>query len=106
MKNAAKKPNTRRGVTICGAYGHGNTGDEAILEAIITQMRSIDPGIPITVLSRKPEETAALYGVEALHSFRIPDILRVMRRTKLFINGGGSLIQDVTSSRSLCLRVS
>ena len=96
-----KEQKKRQGVLICGAYGHGNAGDEAILEAIVGEMRSIDPDMPITVLSRTPEETAKRNGVEALHTFDFCGFLRVMRRSKLFINGGGSLIQDVTSCRSL-----
>lgn len=86
---------------ICGAYGMGNAGDEAILEAIISQMRSIDPDMPITVLSRTPEETAARHGVESLHTFDLRGFLREMKKKSLYINGGGSLIQDVTSSRSI-----
>ena len=101
MAGKSEKPNTRRGVLICGAYGHGNAGDEAILEAIVLEMRGIDPEMPITVLSRTPEETAARNGVQALHTFAFARFLKAMRRSKLFLNGGGSLIQDVTSSRSL-----
>ena len=101
MSGKSEKPNTRRGVLICGAYGHGNAGDEAILEAIVLEMRAIDPEMPVTVLSRTPEETAQRNGVRALHTFAFLRFLRVMRHTKLFLNGGGSLIQDVTSSRSL-----
>ena len=96
-----KKPNTKSGVLICGAYGHGNAGDEAILEAIVGELRAIDPDMPITVLSRTPEATAARNGVQALHTFDFPGFLRVMRGAKLYLNGGGSLIQDVTSRRSL-----
>ena len=33
--------------------------------------------------------------------FDLPGILRVMKRARLYINGGGSLIQDATSRRSL-----
>ena len=101
MRDAEKQKNTRRGVLICGAYGYGNAGDDAILEAIVRQMREIDPDMPITVLSRRPEETRFRYGVRVLHTFNVPGFLRVMRTTKLYINGGGSLIQDVTSRRSL-----
>ncbi len=101
MAGKSGKPNTRRGVLICGAYGHGNAGDEAILEAIVHEMRAIDPEMPITVLSRTPEATASRNGVQALHSFAFARFLRVMRHAKLYLNGGGSLIQDVTSSRSL-----
>ncbi len=91
----------RREVLICGAYGKGNSGDEAILRAIIASMRSIDPHIPLTVMTRKPEETRLLYGVRAIYTFDVPLFLRAAGKTKLFINGGGSLIQDSTSSRSL-----
>ena len=91
----------RREVLICGAYGKGNSGDEAILRAIIASMRSIDPLIPLTVMTRKPQETRLLYGVRAIYTFHVPRFLHTARKTRLFINGGGSLIQDSTSSRSI-----
>ena len=101
MDNRGGKVNNRAGVLICGAYGMGNAGDEAILDAIIAQMRAIDPSMPITVLSRSPEDTAKKHGVESIYTFDIRAFLKKMRSVKLYINGGGSLIQDVTSSRSI-----
>lgn len=101
MTKQERKVNKRAGVLICGAYGMSNAGDEAILQAILAEMRSIDPDMPITVLSRTPGATAEKHGVEALHMFDIFEIWKVMRRRKVYINGGGSLIQDVTSSRSI-----
>ncbi|MGN1001955.1 MAG: polysaccharide pyruvyl transferase CsaB [Oscillospiraceae bacterium] len=98
---AAEKAGERRGVLICGAYGMSNAGDEAILEAILKEMRSIDPEMPATVLTRTPRATALKHGVDAVHTFRFPKFLPLFRRCRLYINGGGSLIQDVTSSRSL-----
>lgn len=91
----------RRGVLICGAYGMHNLGDDAVLSALVAEVRSIDPDLPITVLSRRPAETARDYGVRALHMFNVPGFLRTLGRSRLYINGGGSLIQDVTSTRSL-----
>ena len=91
----------RDGVLICGAYGLGNAGDEAILEAIVGEMRAIDADMPITVISRRPDETAERLKVESVHTFDLLGFLRAMRRSALYINGGGSLIQDVTSRRSL-----
>ena len=49
----------RDGVVICGAYGKGNGGDNAILDAIVAQLRHIDPDLPICALSRTPKETRA-----------------------------------------------
>ena len=95
------KFNKRRGVVICGAYGLGNVGDEAILKAILREVREFAPGEPITVLSRDSAQTAARHGIQAIHMFNLPGMLRAMSRAKLYLNGGGSLMQDVTSSRSL-----
>ena len=91
----------RDGVVICGAYGRGNAGDDAILEAILQEMRAIDPDMPMTVLSKDPKSTRLTYRVRAVHRSNLPAWLMAMHQAKLYINGGGSLIQDVTSRRSL-----
>lgn len=91
----------RDGVVICGAYGRGNAGDDAILEAILQEMRAIDPDMPVLVLSKSPAETRLAYRVQAVQRINYFAWGRAMRRSKLYINGGGSLIQDVTSRRSL-----
>lgn len=91
----------RKGALICGAYGLGNSGDDAILQAILQQVRTLVPNEDITVLSRNPRETSAAHGVRALHMFNVPGFLRAARHAVLYINGGGNLIQDVTSRRSL-----
>ena len=96
------RPSARRdGVVICGAYGRGNAGDDAILEAILEEMRSIDPDMPITVISKDPKNTRLNYRVRSVSRVDFPGWLGAMRKARLYINGGGSLIQDVTSRRSL-----
>ncbi len=95
------RPYTRDGVVICGAYGKGNAGDDAILEAIVREMRSIDPDMPVRVLSRSPGETRLKYRVSSTFTFNLPGVVRAFSKARLYINGGGSLIQDITSSRSL-----
>ena len=91
----------RAGVLICGAYGKGNAGDDAILKAILRQMKSIDCDMPVYVLSHNPRQTRLNYHVGSVHVFNPFAFLPVMRRTKLYISGGGSLIQNQTSNRSL-----
>ena len=91
----------RDGAVICGAYGRGNAGDDAILEAILREMREIDPDMPLTVLSKSPKDTRLTYRVRAIHRSNFIAWRRAMGRSRLYINGGGSLIQDVTSRRSL-----
>lgn len=96
-----KARGARNGVVICGAYGMGNAGDDAILEAIIGEVSEISPTLPITALSRNPKETRLKYGVNSVHMFDVLAFRSVMRGTSLYISGGGSLIQNVTSRRSL-----
>ena len=91
----------RRGVTICGAYGKGNAGDDAILDAVIREMRGIDADMPIRVLSRDPMKTKLEHRVDSVFTFNLPAVLRCFSRSEMYINGGGSLMQDVTSVRSL-----
>ncbi len=100
-REIVKQSGGRNGVVICGAYGMGNAGDDAILEAIVGEMRQIDPFMPITALSRKPMETRLKYSIDCVHMFDIPAFHRAMKGTKLYLSGGGSLIQNVTSRRSL-----
>lgn len=91
----------RDGVVICGAYGKGNAGDDAILVSMIRQLREQDPDLPITVMTRKPRQTAVLTGVSTVHIFNTIGAGRRMKKSRLYISGGGSLIQNATSTRSL-----
>ncbi|MGM9613418.1 MAG: polysaccharide pyruvyl transferase CsaB [Butyricicoccus sp.] len=101
IRRFARPKNRRDGIVICGAYGKGNAGDDAILKAIVQEMREIDPDRRITVMSRRPKETRLIYRTGAIYTFRIDQVLRRFRHASLYINGGGSLMQDVTSTRSL-----
>jgi polysaccharide pyruvyl transferase CsaB len=78
-----------------------NIGDDAILRAVIKDLRALRKDIKILVLSRKPEDTAAIYKVDSINRLNIIKVLNAMRKCTLFISGGGTLIQDVTSTRSL-----
>ena len=99
MSIFSKRP--RRGVVICGAYGLENAGDDAVLTAILQDLRRLDKTLPITVMARKPASTAQRFGIAAVHPLNLFHWLSTMRRSTLFISGGGSLLQDVTSRRSL-----
>lgn len=101
LRRHSRPARDRDGVVICGAYGRGNAGDNAILETILEEMRSIDPDMPVTVISKNPKATRLAHRVRAVGRVDLPGWLGAMRRAKLYINGGGSLIQDVTSRRSL-----
>jgi polysaccharide pyruvyl transferase CsaB len=79
---------------LCGYYGMGNGGDEALLAALLQMLPSaVEP----VVLSGDPAETARRYGVEAVPRKALVAVLRALRSADAFIWGGGSLMQDATS---------
>lgn len=91
----------RYGAVICGAYGRGNMGDDAILQTVIRQLRMQDPDLPICVMTRKPVETALETGVSTVQIFHAMRASKWMKRSTLYISGGGTLLQNATSTRSL-----
>jgi len=88
-------------ILISGYYGFNNIGDESILRAVVDNLRGKLSDIDITVLSQNPESTAQRYGVHAVNRKSVKDILGAVQKCDLLISGGGSLLQDVTSKRSI-----
>lgn len=91
----------KNALTICSAYGKGNAGDEAVLSAILRRTASIDPNIPCYVMTRRVKDTQLCHKARGIYIFNILKLESILRKSKVFISGGGTLIQDVTSSRSL-----
>jgi len=82
---------------LSGYYGKGNGGDEALLATLLQMLPS---HVTPVVLSGNPEETRDRYGVESYDRMAISPVIQAMRSSDAFIWGGGSLIQDVTSTIS------
>ena len=81
---------------LSGYYGFGNLGDEAILAGMLT---SLEERYEITVLSNDPSSTSCLHKVKAVH--RYFGALKALLECDVLISGGGGLLQDTTSRRSL-----
>jgi len=86
---------------VSGYYGFHNAGDEAILDALLQSTRALPVPPQITVLSKTPEETAKKHGCNTVPRFNVFRVFRAMRRADLLISGGGSLLQDKSSTRSI-----
>ncbi len=86
---------------ISGYYGYQNAGDESLLYAMIENLRLKKDDIRLLVLSKDPIATERAYGVRAMNRYRLFQIKKELKNSKLLIFGGGSLLQDVTSDKSL-----
>ena len=88
-------------ILISGYYGFDNIGDESILRTLVSSLLEHIPDCSLTVLSHNPTSTREKYGVEAVDRMSPMAILRAVKKCDMLISGGGSLLQDVTSSKSL-----
>lgn len=87
-------------ILLSGYYGYGNIGDEAVLGGILAGLREELPEFTPVVLSGDPESTSRMHDVTAISRTRLGAITSALKEASLFISGGGSLLQDVTSRYS------
>ena len=88
-------------ITILGYYGYDNSGDDAILKSFIDHVQKYHKDLSVVVLSNNPSQTRKLYRVQSVYRFHPLKLPTILSKTRLFITGGGTLVQDGTSSRSL-----
>lgn len=88
-------------ILIAGYHGYSNSGDDAILYAICNDIESIDSECKITILSKNPQITEKEYGQSSIDRFDLKSVCKSIKESDLLLMGGGSLLQDNTSTRSL-----
>ncbi len=86
-------------IVISGYYGFDNFGDEAILSVLVNRLKNF--GFEIVVLSSNPRKTSMNYFVNSIKSFDFFQVAGLLKQSNILISGGGSLLQDVTSLKSL-----
>lgn len=83
---------------ICGYYGEHNLGDDALLQALLAQ---VGAGCNVVVTAADQLQVAKRFGVQTCNRRSLGSTLRALARCELLIFGGGSLLQDSTSFKSL-----
>jgi polysaccharide pyruvyl transferase WcaK-like protein len=81
------KKNGRLRVLLLGAYGHGNVGDLAILDAMIEDLNN-DKEIIYTVAS-KDLFLKEHYNINFVNPFSIKGLLHCLKQDALVVGGGG-----------------
>ncbi|MCU0292655.1 MAG: polysaccharide pyruvyl transferase family protein [Thermoanaerobaculaceae bacterium] len=91
-------------ILLSGSYGYNNVGDEAILLAMLRDLRAalVDPSF--TVVSGNPDLTRAQHGVDVIHWADWPGIARAVAEADLVLVGGGGILFDYEGfdPRRLC----
>ena len=90
---------------LSGYYGYDNAGDEAVLAAILDHIGALAPHASFTVTAGDPARTSQNHGagrqLRAIGRQNPRELLSAIRACDVFISGGGSLLQDVTSVRNV-----
>ncbi|MGX5609749.1 polysaccharide pyruvyl transferase CsaB [Bacillus cereus] len=89
----------RKKIVLSGYYGFDNLGDEAILNYLVNFLK--ENNMEPIVLSANPEKTTKTYDVESVNRADFGQVLEVLKKSNGLISGGGSLLQDKTSKKSL-----
>ncbi|WP_410770638.1 polysaccharide pyruvyl transferase CsaB [Fontibacillus sp. BL9] len=96
---------TSKTLVLSGYYGYRNSGDEAVLQSILTALEQEGRAAGITiipvVLSIDPEWTSRTYGVKAVHRMKLAEVRNAIKNSDGLISGGGSLLQDATGLGSI-----
>ncbi|MPZ76859.1 MAG: polysaccharide pyruvyl transferase [Deltaproteobacteria bacterium] len=89
-------------VAISGSYGGMNLGDEAILEAILRELRaSID--VDVVIFSHNSADTERRHKVRAIpiREMHKNDVLKELEKLDLFVLGGGGILYDDSAASFL-----
>lgn len=101
VKKSKKKPRRRCSVTLCGYYGFQNSGDDAILDSLISTLRRKFSPNEIKVLTARPRLCRRRFEVKCINRTNLFSITRALMASSHLILGGGTLLQNSTSPRSL-----
>ena len=82
---------------VSGYIGFDNFGDEAIAHVLVNRLKQ-DSAEKITLISSNPEKTKKIHNVNACGML---NFFSAIKDADILISGGGSLLQDVTSIKSL-----
>ena len=91
----------KKTAVISGYYGYHNLGDDAILLSIRRRLAALSDDVELVALSNAPDSTLEEYDVKAVQRFQPMQVRKAIKNADLLISGGGSLLQDRTSTRSL-----
>jgi len=89
----------KKRILVSGYIGFSNFGDEAVFAALSSYLKSKDADV--TAFSSNPKETTRMHGVKSLKYNNPLDILKGILDCDILFSGGGSLLQNTTSSLSL-----
>ncbi len=86
---------------IIGYYGSSNLGDELLLSCTKNLILKGVPDAELMALTYNVKGTESIQGIKGVSRNHYREILKAIRKSDVIVGGGGSMLQNVTSNRSL-----
>ena len=86
---------------LAGYFGFGNFGDEAILKYAVDILRYYYKESEIKIITQSPYLAKKQYGLKGIYRFDIKQVLFSIKECDFLIFPGGSILQDITSVKSI-----
>jgi len=96
-----KKKRASADSILCGYYGYGNIGDDALLEASLRRASREYRGESIAVMTKNGKADGSRFGASCIKRSSPLAVFFAICGAKRLIFGGGTLLQSSTSRRSL-----
>ena len=88
-------------VLISGYYGFENCGDDAILLSMSRNIWAMEENVRLKAMVNQPRISRKKYDMDVVNRYNIFSVLHAIGQCDVLISGGGSLLQDKTSARSI-----
>lgn len=88
-------------ILIIGYYGFKNAGDEALLKSTINLLRKVYINPDITAITYNVKDTENAHGIKGISRNKYFEIVKGIKNSDMVVGGGGSMLQNITSNRSL-----
>lgn len=102
-EEAVSKPLTKPSgrTVLCGYYGFGNMGDEALLRQAILRARQEAMRTELWALTKNGRGDEKRFGIPCVRRTNFFAVKKALRGADRLVFGGGTLLQENTSLRSL-----
>lgn len=100
-ESVLKSREREKRIVLCGYYGYGNLGDDALLDGAIARARREYFGCEVVALTKNGRSDKPRFGISCVRRTNIFAVAGEIKKAHAVVFGGGTLLQNGTSRRSL-----
>ena len=104
-QKAVLKYSEKYDFVLSGYYGYGNIGDDALMFSVISNILQKKEDMKICLLTKNPKKFQNMLdeyfaNIKVKHRFNFLSVRNAIKKSQALVFGGGTLLNDNTSTRS------